>query len=107
MTPHLFDLVLLVVAWGHQAVCVDALVSLRTVAIGVGLLHGQEGADALHLALVGAVRQTHPFGGQAGGRHPLGILLFLMDTAERRFGEKDVKREASRDCRETFQVSKV
>lgn len=88
LTPYLFDLVLLVVSWGHQAVGVDALVSLRIVAIGVGLLHGQEGADALHLTLVGAVCQTRPFRGQTAGRHPFGILLFLMDTVERRFGEK-------------------
>lgn len=58
---------------------IDVLVAGSCVALGIGPapLHGQEGADALDLALEAAVRQRLALGAQPTGRHPLSILLLL------------------------------
>lgn len=79
MILYLFDLVLLMVAWRHQAVCVDAFIVSRRITMGtrVGLLHSQEGADALYLTLESAVCEALAFGGQPTCSHPLSILLVL------------------------------
>lgn len=44
---------------------------------GVGLLHSQEGADALDLALEATVGQSLAFGAQSTRSHPLSVLLLL------------------------------
>lgn len=61
---YLLGFVLLMVAWRHQTVSIDAFVVSRCVAMGtgVGLLHSQKGADALDLALEAAVGQSLAFG---------------------------------------------
>ena len=76
---HLLGLVLLVVARRHKAVGIDDVVGSGRGTIATGLLHGQEGADALDLALEAAVSQAPPPGRQPARRHPVGILLLLED----------------------------
>lgn len=76
---YLFDLVLLMVARRYQAICVDAFIISIVSSMGTrgGILHSQEGTDALYLTLETAVCETLAFGGQSTRSHPLSILLLL------------------------------
>lgn len=95
---YLFSFVLLMVAWRNQTVSVDAFIVGRCVAMGTGagLLHSQEGADALDLILETAVGQSLAFGGQSTRRHPLSILLLL--EGERQTQCRKRKRERVSLC---------
>lgn len=79
------------VAWRHQTVSIDAFIVGRCVAMGTGaaFLHGQEGADALDLALETVVSQSLAFGTQSACSHPLSILLLLGDKTRGR--EREIK----------------
>lgn len=87
---YLFGFVLLMVAWRHQTVSIDAFIVGRCVAMGTGagLLHGQEGADALDLALEAAVGQSLAFWGQSTRGHPLSVLLLLEAERVRLWSER-------------------
>lgn len=91
---HLFGFVLLIVARGHQTVRIDAFIVGWCIAMGtgVGLLHSQEGADALDLALEAAVGQSLAFGAQSTCSHPLSVLLLLRGARV-----KDKQRERQRE----------
>lgn len=58
---------------------IDAFVVGSCVAMGTGvaLLHKQKGANALNLALEGAVSQSLALRAQATCSHPLSVLLLL------------------------------
>lgn len=71
--------------------------------IGAAPLHGQEGADALDLALEAAVGQRLAFGAQPTGGHPLSVLLLLRearrDGVRERQGSKGPMDEVRVDSR--------
>lgn len=75
---YLLVLVLLQIAWRHQAFWVDIsgdwLYELR---VRVHVLHFEEGQNILDLQIVGTVCHCLPLGGQATCSHPVGILFLL------------------------------
>lgn len=81
---YLFGLVFLMVAWWHQTVSIDAFIPgcCAAVSARVGLLHGQEGVNALYFTLEAAVCKSLSFRGQTAGSHPLSVLLLLKATGE-------------------------
>lgn len=83
------------VAWRYQAVSIDAFIAGRYVAMGTAatLLHSQEGADALDLALETAVSQSLAFGAQSTCSHPLSVLLLLVSERQRHRTERGRERE--------------
>lgn len=96
---YLFGFILLMVAWRYQTVGIDAFITGRCVAMGtgVGLLHCQEGLDALYFNLETAVCEALAFGGQPTGSHPLSILLLLEGQRKRLSGAgTNTKREQER-----------
>lgn len=69
---------------------IDAFIIDRRVAMGTGacLLHSQEGADALDLALETVVSQSLAFGAQSARSHPLSILPLLEGNRRERERER-------------------
>lgn len=75
---YLLVLVLLQIAWRHQAFWIDiSSDGLNELRVRVHVLHLQEGQNVLDLYVVGAVCHGLPFGGQATCSHPVGILFLL------------------------------
>lgn len=93
---YLFGFVLLMVAWRYQTVGIDALIAGSCVAMGtgVGLLHCEEGVDALYFTLVTAVCEALAFGGQPTRSHPLCVLLLLEGERQRHSAGRKKERES-------------
>ena len=91
---HLFGFVLLIVTRRHQTVRIDAFIVGWCVAMGTGvcLLHSQEGADALDLALEATVGQSLSFGAQSTCSHPLSVLLLLRGARVKDMQQRERER---------------
>lgn len=75
---YLLVLVLLQIAWRHQAFWVDIGGDwLNELWVRVHVLHLEEGQNVLDLQVVGAVSHGLPLGGQAACSHPVGVLFLL------------------------------
>lgn len=85
---YLFVLVLLQIAWGHQAFWVDiGGDGLNELRVRVHVLHLEEGQNVLDLQVVRAVGHGLPFRGQAARSHPVGVL-FLLEQKKSDTGNK-------------------
>lgn len=80
---YLLVLILLQIAWGHQAFWVDISGDwLNELRVRVHVLHLEEGQNVLDLHVVRTVRHGLAFGGQATRSHPVGILFLLEKTVK-------------------------
>lgn len=81
---YLLVLVLLQIAWGHQALWVDISGDwLNELRVRVHVLHLEEGQNVLDFQVVRAVGHGLPFGGQAACSHPVGVLFLLEKKVKR------------------------
>lgn len=79
-SSYLLVLVLLQVAWRHQALRVDVVGDSwlsDELRVRVHVLHLEEGQNVVDLQIVGAVCHGLPLRGQAARCHPVGIWLLL------------------------------
>lgn len=75
---YLLVLVLLQIAWGHQAFWVDiGGDGFNELRVGVHVLHLEEGQNVLDLQVVRTVSHGLPFRGQAACSHPVSVLFLL------------------------------
>lgn len=84
---NLLGLVLLCIARRNKALCVHLhglQVRSRLARRGRQALHLQEGLDAPHLGLVGAVGHCLAFRGQDARSLPLGVLRLLQPEGRKR-----------------------
>ncbi len=80
---YLLVLVLLQITRGHQAFWVDIGGDwLNELRVRVHVLHLEEGQNVLDLQVIRAVGHGLPFGGQATGSHPVGVLFLLQKESQ-------------------------